>query len=533
MNPVRRESLPVLVAKEIHKEIDAGRLEPGDRLPSEQHLRDQLGVSRAAVREALRILEGQGIIEFRFSGGTFIRARRDDVLYRRRFYKREELLELLDYEIVQLESEGIEVSDHLRDFVHRGANSVSQGEIEQAYAEARESPVRHDYAYVEPSSYESIADASSADSAISYEVDAELLQDRLLAAWRGRVIGCMFGKPTEGWQSGQVESYLKRLGIAQLDDYVPYYPQLVDGQDYNLATDSHLTTRGNVRYAAPDDDLDYTILNVHILQNYGSGMETDDVAEEWLNRLAYNSVFTAERQAYANLVDGVEARHAADVANPYREWIGAQIRADAFGYVCAGSPSEAARLAYQDAALSHRKNGIYGAMFVAACLASALAARGLQNSIEDALGVIPTKSRSYHLVQSLIDAWQEGISAADAFARVQSENGHLHFVHQLHNLGIVVIALLWFGPNYLGAMDFVVRCGLDSDCNGATVGSVVGAAHGTDVIPERLVSQLNDRVRTRLSGVGQVSITQFARDVYALWKSISHARPEPNNAMED
>lgn len=53
--------------------IVEGRLKPGDRLPSERELVRQLKVSRASVREALRILEAKGIIEVKPGSGSFIR----------------------------------------------------------------------------------------------------------------------------------------------------------------------------------------------------------------------------------------------------------------------------------------------------------------------------------------------------------------------------------------------------------------------------------------------------------------------------
>ena len=56
--------------------------------------------------------------------------------------------------------------------------------------------------------------------------------------------------------------------------------------------------------------------------------------------------------------------------------LGALIRADGFGYACAGDPRKAAELAYRDAYLTHRRNGIYGEMLFAAAIAAAAIAPG-------------------------------------------------------------------------------------------------------------------------------------------------------------
>lgn len=63
------------VASQIRREIQAGRLVPGDRLPSERAMADQFGVSRQVVREALRTLEESGLIVSRVgvAGGAFVK----------------------------------------------------------------------------------------------------------------------------------------------------------------------------------------------------------------------------------------------------------------------------------------------------------------------------------------------------------------------------------------------------------------------------------------------------------------------------
>lgn len=63
------------IALQIQLAIENGHLNHGDRLPSERELRTMFGVSRATVREALRVLEGAGLLEARRggNGGIFVR----------------------------------------------------------------------------------------------------------------------------------------------------------------------------------------------------------------------------------------------------------------------------------------------------------------------------------------------------------------------------------------------------------------------------------------------------------------------------
>ena len=65
-------------------------------------------------------------------------------------------------------------------------------------------------------------------------------------------------------------------------------------------------TRGNISCMPRDDDIDYTILNLKIVQENGLNFSSEDVGEAWLSHLPYNMVYTAERQAYANLVRGLK-----------------------------------------------------------------------------------------------------------------------------------------------------------------------------------------------------------------------------------
>lgn len=64
------------IARQIEEAIISGELKPHDRLPSERELQQLFGVGRASVREAVRILESNGMLEVRtgaISGGIFVK----------------------------------------------------------------------------------------------------------------------------------------------------------------------------------------------------------------------------------------------------------------------------------------------------------------------------------------------------------------------------------------------------------------------------------------------------------------------------
>jgi GntR family transcriptional repressor for pyruvate dehydrogenase complex len=69
----RESTLSSRVTRQIEALIVDGRLKPGDRLPSERELADQLGVSRTVVREAVRALVAKSLLEVQAGSGTIVR----------------------------------------------------------------------------------------------------------------------------------------------------------------------------------------------------------------------------------------------------------------------------------------------------------------------------------------------------------------------------------------------------------------------------------------------------------------------------
>jgi hypothetical protein len=190
-----------------------------------------------------------------------------------------------------------------------------------------------------------------------------------------------------------------------------------------------------------DDDLNYTLLAMKILEQHGAGFGSDDVAQAWLLDLPAGRTFTAERVAYRNLLDGYLPPATARVHNPFREWIGAQIRTDLYGWVNPGDALRAAEWAWRDAAVSHTRNGIYGAMYAAALGAYAVVADSVEQVLDAAASVVPPASRlarAIRLGRELADADSE---PTVAYARLEEDFAHLHWVHTLNNAALLTYAL--------------------------------------------------------------------------------------------
>jgi GntR family transcriptional regulator, transcriptional repressor for pyruvate dehydrogenase complex len=77
LEPVRPLALKERVIRQLTQLIDDDVLKPGDQLPSERELSDELRVSRGTVREAVQFLQALGLLEIRHGSGTFVRLAAD------------------------------------------------------------------------------------------------------------------------------------------------------------------------------------------------------------------------------------------------------------------------------------------------------------------------------------------------------------------------------------------------------------------------------------------------------------------------
>ncbi|MGA0568063.1 ADP-ribosylglycohydrolase family protein [Rathayibacter sp. KR2-224] len=420
--------------------------------------------------------------------------------------------DLLADEVAQRRESGYDVDD-----VVLAANSTDPADRDAVLAlvdAMEDAPRRADWAYDEPEGLDGIRAAVSPASAAA--VDPRGYADRVLAAWLGRIAGCNIGKPVERgdhWTVERIRDYLTIADAYPLTDYVPKLDPVPDG--FELRENWPETTRGNVNGSARDDDIDYPILALHLLETHGRSLRPEDVGEAWLGLFPLKQVYTAERAAYINLANGVPVPRTASYRNPYREWIGAQIRGDVPGYVNPGSVWDAAALAYNDATLSHTGNGVYGEMWAAALCAAAFSAADARETIVAALTVVPPRSRLHEAVTRVLQLHSSGATWEQAVEEIHSAYGHYSWVHTINNAAAVTAALLWSDGDWMTAVGRVVMSGWDTDSNGATVGSVAGILVGTAGLPSHVIEPLHDRTRSALFGFDNSVISDLAERTIA------------------
>ena len=365
------------------------------------------------------------------------------------------------------------------------------------------------YPYVEPSDLEGIKALRKGVQPIP-AYDQSTFEGKLHGAWMGRICGCLLGKIIESMRSDELIPFLKESGNYPMHRYVyrtdvsaetiAKYKFPFQGRHYVDDLDSML----------PDDDLNYVIIAQEIIEKYGRDFTPSDVAHAWLAYQSRDCYWTAERVAYCNFVKGFYPPESAVYKNPYREWIGAQIRGDYFGYINPGQPEKAAEMAWRDASISHIKNGIYGEMFVAAMLAVAATTNNVEEIILGGLAQIPHTSRLYKSVTSIMDDFKRSVSQKDCFARIHEEYDEYTdygWCHTIPNAMIVVASLLYGKGDYAKSICMAVETAFDTDCNGATVGSILGMANGISTIPDYWMQPINDTLQTTIMGVGTVKVS--------------------------
>lgn len=336
------------------------------------------------------------------------------------------------------------------------------------------------------------------------DFQSKLYSSRLKGALLGRMAGCTLGAPVELWP-------VERMKQQARDNREPFPPR-----DYWSRVDEHNWLRYGVNrvqeYVRPrlkavpvDDDIAYTLLGLLVLEDHGLDFTLDDLAADWQKYLPM--ACTAEDVALRNLKQGVPPEKAGEVDNPFSEWIGAAIRADAWAYVSPGWPARAAELAWRDGFLTHRRTGLYSEMYFAAAIAAAFAVDDPMEALRLGLGQIPRASRLAGDIRWAIALAPSIKDYRDARHAVDERFPGMNAVHAANNACLTIFGVAIGRRDFTRTISQTVAMGLDNDCTAATAGSLVGAVIGSRHIPDHWSRPFRNRIQSYLIGHKQFSIT--------------------------
>jgi ADP-ribosylglycohydrolase len=276
--------------------------------------------------------------------------------------------------------------------------------------------------------------------------------------WMGKNIGGTLGAPVEG-----------KKELLRLD----YYPELPDGPLEN-------------------DDLDLQLVWLHALEQYGAGLTSRELGQEWLEHV----LFPYDEYGYAltNLRRGLLPPVTGSFNNPFNHCMGSPIRSEIWAMVAPGAPSIAAYYAYQDAIVDHAGGeGVYGEMFFAALESAIFFERNRDRLIEIGLRYIPADCRVAKAVNDVVRWHQEGVDWIEARELVLTHHGDDNFTDAPQNIAFTILGWL-YGNDFEDAILKAVNCGYDTDCTAATLGAILGMLLGVEQLPDRWVSPVGDRV---------------------------------------
>ncbi|NUH83471.1 ADP-ribosylglycohydrolase family protein [Bacillus firmus] len=286
-----------------------------------------------------------------------------------------------------------------------------------------------------------------------------------------------------------------------------------------------------------DDDANGPVYFIRALIDDARGREMtpQDVARAWLNYSREGigmfwwggDQISTEHTAYLNLKKGIPAPKSgsAEVNGLIMaEQIGGQIFIDTWGLLFPDNIQKAADYAEIAASVSHDKNGLYGARFMAACISKAFSAKSMDEIIEAGLSVIPKDSTYYSVVKAVIDFYQKHPEEED-FRKcrqyLENEWGYDKYTgvcHIIPNAGVCALALMYGKGDLARTVEIAVMCSWDTDCNAGNVGTIAGVFAGLDGIPGHYRKPINDMIATSsVSGyLNVLDIPTFCKELAIL-----------------
>lgn len=288
-------------------------------------------------------------------------------------------------------------------------------------------------------------------------------RDRVYACWLGKNIGGTLGMPFEG-----------KTDVNNLTFY----------------------TKIKVGEPAANDDLDLQILWLKAMEENNYRVDAYTLGEYWLKYVPVN--WNEYGVGKVNMKSGLMPPLSGEYNNAkWKTSNGAWIRSEIWACLAPGNPMLAAQFAWNDACVDHGcTDGTFAEIFTATLESAAFVEKDMNKLIQFALSAIPGDCRVARAVNTAVEAKKSGMTWQQAREAVIKTTEDLGWFQAPRNVAFTMIGWL-YGENDFGkSICIAVNCGDDTDCTGATLGSILGIIYGTTIIPEKWRAPIGDGIKT-------------------------------------
>ena len=333
----------------------------------------------------------------------------------------------------------------------------------------------------------------------------DTLRDKIYACWVGKNIGGTMGTPYEGTRDIQdIQGFVTEPGVV-----------------------------------LPNDDLDLQLVWLRAVDEQGIENVNEQVlGEYWVTYIGPS--WNEYGKGKSNMREGLVPPLSGEVYNDnWKHSNGAWIRTEIWASLFPGLPERAVRYAFYDACVDHGFNeGSYAAIFVAALESAAFIYNDLNTLLNIGLSKIPDDCRVANAVKLVREEHAKGTDWKTVRQMLVEQSADIGWFQAPANVAYVVLGLLYGECDFKKSMILAINCGDDTDCTGATLGSILGIMYGSAGIPQDWASYIGDAIITKcnLQGHGNwpatnTELTDYVMDMIPVTtRKFRYYNPEHGNS---
>jgi ADP-ribosylglycohydrolase len=311
--------------------------------------------------------------------------------------------------------------------------------------------------------YDSFGQGTNKNPTPRFVINETEFRDKVFACWLGKNIGGTLGMPFEG-----------KTDINNLT----YYTNIKEGQP------------------AANDDLDLQILWLKAMEENNYKVDAYTLGEYWLKYVPvdWNEYGIGKK----NMKTGIMPPLSGEYNNAkWKNSNGAWIRSEIWACLAPGNPLMAAEMAWNDACVDHGcAEGTFAEIFTASLESAAFIEKDRDKLIKFGLSMIPENCEVSKAIKVALKSKNEGKTWQLAREDVIEATKNLGWFQAPRNVAFTMIGWLFGDDDFGKSICIAVNCGDDTDCTGATLGSIFGIIHGSSLIPDNWKKPIGDGIKT-------------------------------------